>query len=200
MEFILAGEKLQRCRTAFLDRIASHKNILVLGEGNGRFLSELLFANRTARITCVDSSAKMLCCAATRLAHQNISTNRIEFTHRDILDWTLPNQQFDAIVSHFFLDCFTSNQLESIISRIATATRPEGIWLISDFHEPSRGFAKWRARAILWLMYRFFRSITKIPARYLIAPDAPLQRNGFQLRERKFAEWDLLHSDLWQRA
>ena len=34
MEFILAGEKLQRCRTAFLDELPAARNILLVGEEN----------------------------------------------------------------------------------------------------------------------------------------------------------------------
>jgi hypothetical protein len=85
-------------------------------------------------------------------------------------------------------------------SRIAASSRPGALWLIADFNEPSHGFGKWRARLILWIMYRYFRWTTKIPAMDLTSPDVPLQQNGFQLRERRFAEWRLLHSDLWQSA
>jgi len=200
MEFVLAGEKLQRCRIAFLDRIANHRDILVLGEGNGRFLSEFVTANQSGRITCIDASAKMLHCAQTRLTRENLPNDRVELMHRDVLDWKPPHQQFDAIVSHFFLDCFTSNQLELIISRIAASAQPGALWLIADFNAPARGFGKWRAKLILSTMYRYFRWATKIPAMNLASPDVPLQQNGFQLRERRLTEWDLLHSDLWQNA
>src|SRR5712671_6722984 len=40
MELVLAGEKLQRCRTAFLGEIPAARNILLLGEGHGRCLVE----------------------------------------------------------------------------------------------------------------------------------------------------------------
>src|ERR1041385_77794 len=48
MEWLLAGRKLQRCRTAFLDEARAARDILLLGEGNGRFLQALLQVNRTA--------------------------------------------------------------------------------------------------------------------------------------------------------
>ncbi|HEY0456627.1 MAG TPA: class I SAM-dependent methyltransferase, partial [Verrucomicrobiae bacterium] len=60
MELLLAGAKLQRCRVAFLDKARRAENILLLGEGHGRFLSELLVANPSAHITCLDASAGML--------------------------------------------------------------------------------------------------------------------------------------------
>src|SRR5215469_5978584 len=59
MEFVLAGKKLQRCRTAFLSQVADRQNVLLVGEGNGRFLVECRRSLKNARITCVDASARM---------------------------------------------------------------------------------------------------------------------------------------------
>jgi len=68
MEWLLAGRKLQRCRTAFLRRINPPREVLLLGEGNGRFLEALLQAHPQARVTCVDASAAMLERARARMA------------------------------------------------------------------------------------------------------------------------------------
>ena len=38
MELVCAGEKLQGCRTAQLAHVLAARHILILGEGNGRFL------------------------------------------------------------------------------------------------------------------------------------------------------------------
>src|SRR6202008_2184922 len=67
MEWMLAGPKLQRCRTAFLHAIPSPQSVLLLGEGNGRLLVELLRRYPGAQVTCVDASARMLGCARARL-------------------------------------------------------------------------------------------------------------------------------------
>src|SRR5579864_4929172 len=67
MEVVLAGEKLQRCCTAFLERISGARNVLILGEGNGRFLVECRRKIPKAHIVCVDASARMLTLAQRRL-------------------------------------------------------------------------------------------------------------------------------------
>ena len=41
------------------------------------------------------------------------------------------------------------------------------------------------------------RRVTRLPAARLTPPDALLAQQGFKLRERRFFEWGLLHSDLW---
>lgn len=199
MEQVLAGEKLQRCRTAFIDRIRNHKEILILGPGAGRFEAELAATNTTGRFTCLDSSSGMLQSTRELLLGQGLFSSRIDLLHQDILQWTPPRSRFDAIVSHFFLDCFTPDQLKEIIDHVAASAQPDALWLLADFNEPTSGLSKWRARAILWMMYRFFRLITRLPARQLSSPDFLLRQNGFELRERRFADWKLMHTDLWQR-
>lgn len=76
MEFVLAGNKLQRCRTAFLSRANQARNILLMGEGNGRFLIECRRRLKQARITCVDNSGCMLESARERLVRCGLSSER----------------------------------------------------------------------------------------------------------------------------
>jgi ubiquinone/menaquinone biosynthesis C-methylase UbiE len=200
MEYVLAGNKLQRCRTAYLDQVREVRRALIAGEGNGRFLSAFLEANPSVQVTCVDGSARMLDCARVRLRREGRRADNVEFIHADILAWTPPPAQFDLLATHFFLDCFPPVQLEIVLARLGAAAVPEGHWLISDFREPRAGPAKWRARSILAVMYLFFRCVTRLPARRLTAPDTLLERHGFALQSRRLSEWGLLHADLWRAA
>jgi ubiquinone/menaquinone biosynthesis C-methylase UbiE len=199
LETVLAGGKLQRCRTAFLPAIPPPQNVLLLGEGNGRCLLELLRAHPTAKFTCVDASARMLECARARLRARGLNAPAVEFIHADILEWTPPAAKFDLLVTHFFLDCFRPDQLGKIVPRLAAAAAPGAHWLLADFCEPAAGPARWRARGILAGMYLFFRWATRLPAARLTPPDSFLTAQGFALRDRREFEWGLLHSDLWVR-
>lgn len=197
MEIILAGEKLQRCRTQFLSEVQGARNVLILGEGNGRFLSEFLRANKVARITCVDSSAAMLQQIQKRLA-QVSDLQRVRFLQADALQMRFEGD-YDLIVTHFFLDCFTPGQLGQLISVIAGASSKDAKWLVSDFSEAPRGIARLRSRLVLFSMYCFFRFVAKLPAKRLTACDEFLKQNGFILRDREVSEWGLLHADLWYK-
>jgi ubiquinone/menaquinone biosynthesis C-methylase UbiE len=199
MEFILAGGKLQRCRTSFVDEIPTARNILLLGEGNGRSLIKYRGRFPGARITCVDASGAMLVQAQRRMARQGMDAARVEFIRADILNWTPRDAGYDLIVTNFFLDCFRADQLEQIISRIAAASSPEANWLVADFQLASGGAGRIRSRLILWSMYLFFRTVTRLPAKGLTQPDLFLERAGFTLHRRTESEWGLLHSDWWQR-
>ncbi len=193
MEWLLAGGKLQRCRTTFLDTLPPVRHALLLGEGNGRFLREFLREQSTARVTCVDASPSML-----KEARQRVHPNsRVTFVCRDVTEWEPPQGEFDLVVANFFLDCFRPDQIDLIAEKISAALTGDTRWLIADFCEPRRGWRKWRARIILQSMYWFFRWATALPARRLTAPDAILARHGFKLRARRRLEWGLLQSDVW---
>ena len=194
MEVVLAGDKLQRCRIAFLRGIPTATNILILGEGNGRFLRECRDQFPDAKITVVDSSARMLELAKQRLGDD---CQRIDFVCVDALTWSPPAQSFDLIVTHFFLDCFRPDQLQTLISGLARAAAPGASWLLADFQAAAHGWRRLRSRAILWMMYRFFTVVTRLPAASLTPPDAFLEKQGFTLRERLLHDWELLHSDWW---
>ena len=200
MEWLLAGGKLQRCRTAFVNAVPTPRRVLLAGEGNGRCLVELLHAHPAAQFTCVDASARMLENARARLRANGLADSAVEFIRADIREWTVPRAQFDLLVTHFFLDCFRAEQLAEIVPRLAGAAQPGARWLLADFCEPVAGVAKWRARLILRAMYFFFRHATRLPARRLTPPDPYLRSAGFFLRERRHSEWGLLHSDLWAAA
>lgn len=199
LEFILAGEKLQRCRMAFLHQIPRAEHILLLGEGHGRSLIECRRRFEGARITCLDASKPMLFQAQRLLARSGLESDRVEFINADALGWRLPIKTYDLIVTQFFLDCFRPDQLETLIDRIAASATQNAHWLIADFQIPCAGWKRVRSRLIVWAMYLFFRVITRLSARALTSPDPILKLGGFKLSQRVESEWGLLRSDWWQR-
>jgi ubiquinone/menaquinone biosynthesis C-methylase UbiE len=197
MEWFLAGSKLQRCRAAFLDSLPPPRRVLIVGQGHGRFVEELLRRHPQTRCTCVDSSQAMLTETRRRLAARGLEAASVEFVHADILQCPLPRAAYDWVVTHFVLDCFRPEQLAKVLPLLAEAATPDAHWLLADFREPQSGPAKWRARAILDVMYLFFCWAVSLPASELTTPDPLLAQCGFRLRERRIFEWGLLHSDLW---
>jgi len=207
MERLLAGSKLQRCRTAFLNSIPPPRRALLIGEGNGRFLAPFQQAFPAAHCVCVDASAVMLERARRSLEAAGLHTENVEFIQADVLESVRNPQsairnapEFDLVVTNFVLDCFQPEQLAELTKGLAATLKPGGRWLLADFSEPASGLRKWRARLILEGMYLFFGWIAMLPADRLTPPDELLAKNGFVLRERLVFDWGLLHSDLWQRG
>jgi len=194
MELFTAGGKLQRCRMAFLEDIPVPRRILLAGEGHGRFLPECVRKFPEAAITVVDASKRML-----DLSGRARATHRVDYIHTDILEWEIPDGSYDLIVTHFFLDCFTAEELPRVIGKLVSAATPEADWLVADFEIAPSGIAKWRSRVILWMLYTFFRVVGGLKADTLIAPDALLESMGFQKKGRRSYEWGLLKSEWWCR-
>ena len=192
MEFLSAGGKLQRCRVAFLDAIPAPQTVLLAGEGHGKFLPECVRKFPDAQITVMDASERMLAISRSRVTGGNV---RYELV--DLLEWHPPCAAFDLIVTNFFLDCFTKDELPRVIEKLACAGTCDASWLIADFQIASAGLARWRSRMILRLLYVFFRMVSGLRASELISPDALLEEQGFQKKARQTFEWGLLKSEWW---
>lgn len=194
MEFLSAGDKLQRCRIEFLKEIPVPRRILLAGEGHGRFLPKCIEQFPDARILVVDSSERML-----QIARSKVNSSRVEFVHADLLEWDGPRDEFDLIVTNFFLDCFPADELEKVVAKLSAMATSKGDWLLADFEIARMGWARLRSRIILASLYQLFRIFTRLKARSLVPPDAEIVKNGFALHRRETYEWGLLKSEWWRR-
>src|SRR5205085_12587628 len=76
LETIAFGQSLQRARDACLAEISAPRRALIVGEGNGRFLCELLRAHPALEVDCVESSKQMIELAQERIGP---NANRVRF-------------------------------------------------------------------------------------------------------------------------
>ena len=200
LETIAFGTKLQRARTFFIGEATTAKRVLIVGEGNGRFLLELLRDSEAAQIDCVDSSAVMLDLARQRLArHHPDAIGRVRFIRSTIQDWSLPDYRYDLIVTHFVLDCFPPQPLEAVIAKLAHAATPTATWLLADFNYPATTARRLHARLWIAAMYLFFRTFASIEARSLVDPSLLLQSHGFVCRQRKEFCRGMVKTEVWTR-
>ncbi|MEO8097317.1 MAG: class I SAM-dependent methyltransferase [Acidobacteriota bacterium] len=198
IEFAAFGKTLQRCRFHFLDQLTDTRRALVLGDGDGRFLVELLRACPQVSVDYVDRSAAMLA-----LARQRAGSDRVRYHHADVLTEALPGvesgAEYDLVVTHFFLDCFAAHELASVIRRVGSVAAKDARWVISEFRiPPGRLFAIF-ARRFIGLMYAFFRWATGLRTTELSDHRPLLTGAGFVLRLQTERAGGLLASELWQR-
>jgi ubiquinone/menaquinone biosynthesis C-methylase UbiE len=200
LEWIAFGDALQRSRVACLGEVAAPRRALVVGEGNGRFLCELLRLHPGVEVDCLDASERMLRLARKRIERELPGrAESVRFLHRDITSWTPPERHYDLLVTHFVLDCFPEAALTSIIKKLARAATDDAHWLLADFCVPPNGMARLRARAWLAAMYLFFRFTTRIPASQLVDPAPLLQAQGFVLVRQQLFRKGILKSQRWSR-
>jgi ubiquinone/menaquinone biosynthesis C-methylase UbiE len=196
LETIAFGNALQRARIACLGEISSPRRALIVGEGNGRFLRELLTRHAAIQVDCIDASERMLGLAQQWIGHE---TSRVNFLRRDISSWTPTGGQYDLIVTHFFLDCFSEDRLREVVAKLSRAATANAAWLLADFRVPAQAFARLHARAWLATMYSFFRAVARIDARKLVDPSPFLRAEGFSLVQQHLSRHGMLKSELWRR-
>ena len=196
MEWLSFGPCLSRCRREFLAQIRHSKRALVLGDGDGRFTSQLLRENPNVVVDAVDASPAMLA-ALLRQADENSARVRTHCT--DARDWRSENQSYDLIVTHFFLDCLTTEEVRALARRIRNASQPDAVWIVSDFTVPENRFGQWIAAPLVSMLYTAFAVMTGLKVRRLPDHSAALQDAGFALKSRRTRLGGLLTSELWLR-
>lgn len=198
MEAVLAGGLLQRCRTRWLGEVRDSRRVLLVGEGHGRMLEACAAALPDCEFVVLDQSEEMLVTARRRWA-QIGGRQKVTFQPADLRAWQADRPAFDLVVTNFFLDCFTLEELPQVIANISAALAPQGRWLLADFSVPPKGWRRFRAQLVLALAYGFFQRATGISASRVTPPDGELRRAGFELRQREEFNHGLLHADLWVR-
>jgi hypothetical protein len=143
----------------------------------------------------VDASARMLEIAANKM-----TSKRVEFVLADLLLWDPPIEKFDLIVTNFFLDCFSQDELAVVIAILGEMATPDASWLLADFQVAAGKVAGLRSRAILAMLYVFFRVVCGLKARELVPPDPAMRKAGFALHRRQTHDWVLLKSEWWRRG
>jgi ubiquinone/menaquinone biosynthesis C-methylase UbiE len=195
LETLVFGNQLQEARLAFLRGIESPRRVLIVGEGNGRFLAEFVRAHPGAAVDCVEASARMIELTLRRLKKQS----RVQFIQADIGDLKLVPNSYDLIVTHFFLDCFGKRTLAAVIAKLANSATPHAHWLVADFFEPTTRRRKLRARVLVALMYSFFRVVAGIEARHLVDYRPFLKAHGFVLVGAVQSPNEVIRSEVWRR-
>lgn len=189
LETLSFGPYLWCTRLTYLEALAPARRVLLAGEGDGRFLAELHRRFPEMEIHYLDSSPAMLAQAQARCA-------QARFHLAALPEATLPEAYFDAIVTHFFLDCFTAQSLPLVIERLAGAAAPKALWIVSDFQATPH---RW-GRLVVTLLYRCFRLLTGLEAQHLVDYRPYLVAAGFRRVAQRSRLSALLGAELWERG
>jgi ubiquinone/menaquinone biosynthesis C-methylase UbiE len=190
IEYCAFGRALEHRRFAYLDRLANAGRILILGEGDGRVLARLRTIAPHAAIDVVEASAEMIRLAKARAPG-------VTFIREDARKVAFTPSTYDAVVTFFFLDCFSEEDARVLVNRLARALKPGGLWLVSDFAIPPRGWPHWHAKIWVWTMYRFFRIATGLKTGRLPPIDALLSSAGLHRIAQEEARAGLMMSACW---
>jgi SAM-dependent methyltransferase len=200
LERLTFGGLLHACRTAHLARLGGCRRGLVLGDGDGRFLVDLLRAHPTIEVDSLDISPGMIALARRRVAGVRGAVGRVRFVVADARTDPLPTAGYDLVVTNFFLDCFNETDLAAVVRRVSAACAPAAVWVDGDFRLPRYGWARPVAWGLLSAMYAFFRLTTRLGAGHLTDPAPLLAAEGFGLAEEVARLRGFLTARVWVRG
>jgi hypothetical protein len=198
MEFITFGPWLSLTRRTFVSHLTHSRRALVLGDGDGRFAGRLLRANPAVLVDAVDASGAML---QGLLRHAVPHADRVSVHLADARGWPCPAPGIgparDLIATHFFLDCLTQAEVESLAARLRSVVSPSALWVVSEFAIPGGWFGRLVARPLVAILYGSFGLLTGLTVRSLPDHASALSRAGFSLKERRTRLGGLLIAELW---
>ncbi len=198
LEYLSFGPYLERCRFYYLEELKSCRHALILGDGDGRFTARLLARYPEICVEAVDSSAAMLQLLGRRVSrHGQSAMDRLTLRRADALAFRPGGPDYDLIVTHFFLDCFSEGDIAAMIEELVTHLDPDATWLISEFSIPEKQPAAFLGRMIVSLLYKVFGLLTGLRVRRLPGYHQLLYKAGFELSKQEKQLAGLLQSEQW---
>lgn len=195
LEMATFGSLLRRCRGTYLDELHSSRNALIIGDGDGRFTARLLEQNDVVLVDAVDVSRSML---LALIRNAGVHSGRVRTHHADARHWEPLNAPYDLVVTHFFLDCLTTEEVAALARRLRSHMTPSSRWLVSEFTVPDGWFGWIVAQPLVTVLYVAFWLVTGL--RLFRLPDHrnALPQAGFTLKGWTRSLGGLLVSEIWE--
>ena len=185
---LVFGKTLMEATKSGFSVILPGDSVLILGGGTGKVLELLDELGIPLNVWFLDSSEGMLELARKRRV-ENID---IQFIHADARGYSLP-QSYDIILTPFFLDCFTTEELVQL-RRWIYSLKSDGHWLFADF-VPTNSWIKDR---FLELMSLFFRLSAGL--KMSRTPDYDQFFRGMSLIQKESFYGNMIESRVYQKS
>lgn len=127
------------------------------------------------------------------------NNTEVVFIHSDVFEWNFPENNYDLVVTNFFLDCFNFDELKTLINKISISLKPKGKLMYGDFNVPN-SFLKKSHYYAYTRGHVSFRITTGISTNKLIDPTLLLIENGFTLNYEKHQLGSFIKSQIWIKS
>ena len=200
LEVLTFGKALWTCRTRLFGDFLSVRRALVLGDGDGRFTAKLIAELPQLKADSVDNSSAMLRLARKRIRTIHSSGCRVQYIQADVRNFPMSPpgwDRWDGIVTHFFLDCLSQEEVQKLASTLASQVREGCVWLISEFAIPPKQPFRFLGRILIRLMYWIFQKLTGLQTQRLPDYAQALHSAAFARRNLQTSLFGLLRSETW---
>lgn len=194
------GGAIQSVQLNLLNYLPLRPNILILGGGTGFILPHIFSRRPHAQVDFVDPSVNMIGMARKKMASRIPQhLHQVCFYPYREINHSL-HQKYQVILTPFFLDLFTYQELREVCDRISGRMTDSGLWLWADFVQPHKGGKIW-VDALLKGMYAFFAFTTGLENNDLIDIRPLVETNRhFELREEQHYLGGLIQGRVYQRT
>jgi hypothetical protein len=122
---------------------------------------------------------------------------KLELHCVDARVWRPGPVAYDVVAAHFFFDCFSSSDVETIVAHVAPALSAEAFWMVSEFAIPPAGFVTPLAWLLVRTLYFAFHVLTGLEVTCLPNHAKALAEVGFAQAEKETGLGGVLRSELW---
>jgi len=164
---LVFGNKLDRAQQVFLNELAMHNKVLIVGGGTGKIL-EWLPEELAVQVDYLELSEKMLSKAKRRKSRASLT----RFIQGNILEH---HGAYDVIIANFFLDCFAEETLHQVLSKVSGVMIKKGKLIVTDFCPVNEK----APRFLNGLMHRFFKLTANLEADHLKDIRGIMRTSGF---------------------
>lgn len=156
---LVFGHSLDNAQKAFFSLLPKGASILIIGGGSGRILADLVTKCQPRQITYIEASSRMLRKAEKRLLRlDHTLTDPIETLFCCGTEKDIPaGQSYDVLMTFFLLDIYSTKEARALALTLSTHLKASGSWLFADFCVQENSWKRYWQRAMLKVMYLFFR-------------------------------------------
>lgn len=152
---IIFRNSIKSSQLHFLNFIKPNSSILIIGGGTGWYLEKLLSNCSCKTIVYLDSSIEMINLSKKKISN-SVHNCEVTFINSTIEELNL-DEQFDVIVTNFFLDLFDDKSLCQIIHKTAKLIKDDGIWLFCDFIKNKKSYHRIWQNILIAITFMFFK-------------------------------------------
>jgi len=184
-----------KAQTDQLYAIPANSTILIAGGGTGWILEEIAKIHPSGlTVTYVEISSKMLDLSKKR----DIKDNKVTYVHAAMEDFKDAGA-YDVLITAFFFDNFSANNIQIVFNQLNNLLRPKGIWLFSDFYYTEKSGKGWQW-LLLHSMYLFFGKISSIEAKSLVNTENLFEQNHYHPLKTAFYYSRFIKTIIYQKA
>ena len=195
------GSSIQKIQIDLLPNLPDGSDILLVGGGSGWILEHIWALCPYRRLVFLEDSPNMLRLAQSKISSINLE-GEISLKTELLLgrEHFLPSfHQYSVIITPFFLDLFSEEELPQIMTSLDLYLKPGGLWLLADF-----SIEKTICRPIFWLwiklMYRFFRWTCGLQNQKLASFSSHFLLKDYVLLEERYRFFSFMVAQIYQKG